>query len=247
MSGLLDLGPESLEQEPVQDLIVSITEAVIAGKPAPKLPARTSRLTSGEFAGVTGCPEVEEQGARNRGLRSRVVQSQAATWRFWRGQGERTGPDRGRLEARRGERSRRSGRPGPQSRAGRGAPQAGTRHDAPLTEARRTPRRPEPDATPIAADLKRRIQHLLRQINQALASVGFDSHARKSVLTKFVRERFSSVAGQADVLADEILRETTTTPPTVTPVPVPPVIPQVTATAGTRSSSCLDTPSRGIS
>ena len=38
MGGLLDLGPESLEQEPVQELIESITEAVIAGKPAPSLP-----------------------------------------------------------------------------------------------------------------------------------------------------------------------------------------------------------------
>ena len=71
---------------------------------------------------------------------------------------------------------------------------------------------------------------MLRQINQALVSVGFDPQARKSVLTKFVRERFSSVAGQADDLADEILRETTTAPPTVMPVPVPPVIPHVTAT-----------------
>jgi len=99
----------------------------------------------------------------------------------------------------------------------------------PTPEPDATPPGPEPDQTPIAADLKRRIQHLLRQINQALASVGFDSNARKSVLTKFVQERFAAAAGQADQLADEVLRETATTPPPMTPVPVMPPIPQVTA------------------
>jgi hypothetical protein len=230
MSGLLDLGAQSLERKPVRDLIVSITEAVIAGKPAPTLPARTSRLTSENLRAL-------RDALKSRSKELEIEGSDPASFNHKRQLGDfgvAKAKELAQIEddLKPEEASEVEGLVA-QARNSRlvevpRRPDSDTTPPSPKPDA--TPRRTEPDAMPIAADLKGRVQHSLRRIDHALASVGFAPQARKSVLTKFVREQFSSVAGQADDLADEILLETTSAPPEVTPVPVPPVTPQVTAT-----------------
>ena len=59
----------------------------------------------------------------------------------------------------------------------------------------------------LTSDLRDRIVNLLRQINKALAPLGFDSNARKSVLTKFLGEKFANVATEAAPLIDQVIRD----------------------------------------
>ena len=230
MSGLSDLGPESLERQPVEDLIGSITEAVIAGKPAPTLPARASRLTSENLRALLDALKakskelaIEGSNPKSFNHKQQLIDLGVAKAKELAKIQDDLKPE----EASEVEGLVNQARD-PRLVVAPPGPEPGVAPPGPEPDA--TPPRPEPDAIPIAADLKNRIQHLLRQINHALAAVGFDSNARKSVLTRFVRERFSTAAGQANELADEILQETTTTSPPMTPVPVTTLTPQVTAT-----------------
>ena len=68
--------------------------------------------------------------------------------------------------------------------------------------------RKDPTATgKLTAELRDRILNLLRQINKALAPLGFDADARKAVLSKFVLDRFADVATDANALIDQVLRD----------------------------------------
>lgn len=72
--------------------------------------------------------------------------------------------------------------------------------------------------TTVTPDLRQRILNLLRQINNALTSLGFDPGTRRATMAKFVVEKFAGASGESDTLIDQVLRESPQPPATPQPI-----------------------------
>ena len=92
MGDFLDLNPAALSV-PLQDRAAAIADDVIAGKPAPSLPSRTSRLSLETLMALLDALKSKSKQIAIEGSDPEDSQSQAAARRFRQGQGERARQD----------------------------------------------------------------------------------------------------------------------------------------------------------